>query len=106
MKGVNDIFINISYKKKMKEQTELKEQSNLKEETEKANLKKKINLKEEKEEIRKKGKKTLSEFKKFIAKGNAMDLAVGVIIGSAFGKIVSSIVDDILRLLKSKYKNR
>ena len=50
----------------------------------------------DKEKIIKKGNKTLSEFKQFIAKGNAMDLAVGVIIGSAFGKIVSSIVDDIL----------
>jgi large conductance mechanosensitive channel len=36
------------------------------------------------------------EFKEFIAKGNVMDLAVGVIIGAAFGKIVSSIVDDII----------
>lgn len=41
-------------------------------------------------------KKTLNEFKDFIAKGNVIDLAVGVIIGSAFGKIVSSLVDDIL----------
>ena len=38
----------------------------------------------------------LEEFKKFISKGNIMDLAVGVIIGTAFGKIVSSIVNDIL----------
>jgi large conductance mechanosensitive channel len=37
-----------------------------------------------------------SEFKEFISKGNVMDLAIGVIIGAAFGKIVSSIVDDIL----------
>ena len=36
------------------------------------------------------------EFKEFIARGNVVDLAVGVIIGSAFGKIVSSMVDDIL----------
>ncbi len=49
-----------------------------------------------KEELVKKGNKTWKEFKAFISKGNAMDLAVGVIIGSAFGKIVSSIVDDIL----------
>lgn len=41
-------------------------------------------------------KKQLDGFKAFIAKGNVVDLAVGVIIGSAFGKIVSSIVDDIL----------
>lgn len=38
----------------------------------------------------------MSEFKEFIAKGNAMDLAVGVIIGAAFGKIVSSLVDDVI----------
>ena len=36
------------------------------------------------------------EFKKFISKGNVVDLAVGVIIGGAFGKIVSSLVNDIL----------
>lgn len=38
----------------------------------------------------------LEEFKTFIAKGNVMDLAVGVIIGGAFGKIVGSLVDDII----------
>lgn len=43
-----------------------------------------------------KAKKTISEFKEFIAKGNVMDMAVGVIIGSAFGKIVTSLVNDIL----------
>ncbi len=38
----------------------------------------------------------LKEFKEFIAKGNVLDLAVGVVIGAAFGKIVTSFVDDIL----------
>ena len=38
----------------------------------------------------------LAEFKKFIMRGNVMDLAIGVIIGGAFGKIVSSLVDDII----------
>lgn len=38
----------------------------------------------------------LKEFKEFIAKGNVMDLAVGVIIGGAFGLIVSSMVDDVI----------
>lgn len=38
----------------------------------------------------------LKEFKEFISKGNAIDLAVGVVIGAAFGKIVSSLVDDII----------
>ena len=37
-----------------------------------------------------------SEFKKFALKGNFMDLAVGVIIGAAFGKIVDSLVKDII----------
>jgi large conductance mechanosensitive channel len=37
-----------------------------------------------------------NEFKKFAIQGNAVDLAVGVIIGAAFGKIVSSLVDDVL----------
>ncbi|MDD4377572.1 MAG: large-conductance mechanosensitive channel protein MscL [Eubacteriales bacterium] len=38
----------------------------------------------------------LKEFKEFALKGNVLDLAVGVIIGGAFGKIVSSLVNDIL----------
>lgn len=40
--------------------------------------------------------KFLTEFKEFAMKGNVMDMAVGVIIGGAFGKIVSSLVDDVL----------
>ncbi|PBC22371.1 MULTISPECIES: large conductance mechanosensitive channel protein MscL [unclassified Mesorhizobium] len=38
----------------------------------------------------------LKEFQEFISKGNVMDLAVGVIIGAAFGKIVTSLVDDVI----------
>ena len=38
----------------------------------------------------------ISEFKDFISKGNAMDLAVGVIIGAAFGAIVNSLVSDVI----------
>lgn len=38
----------------------------------------------------------LQEFKKFALKGNVMDMAVGVIIGAAFGKIVSSFVSDVI----------
>ncbi len=41
-------------------------------------------------------KTMLQEFKDFAVKGNAIDLAVGVVIGAAFGKIVSSIVDDLI----------
>lgn len=38
----------------------------------------------------------VSEFREFIAKGNVIDLAVGVIIGGAFGKIVTSLVDQVI----------
>ncbi len=38
----------------------------------------------------------MAEFKKFVMRGNVLDLAVGIIIGAAFGKIVSSLVNDIL----------
>lgn len=38
----------------------------------------------------------VSEFKEFIAKGNVLDLAVGVIIGAAFGRIVTSLTDDVI----------
>lgn len=41
-------------------------------------------------------KKEISEFKKFIMKGNILELSVGVIIGTAFGKIVTSLVNNIL----------
>lgn len=40
--------------------------------------------------------KIIEEFRAFIARGNVMDLAVGVIIGGAFGKIVSSLVSDVI----------
>jgi large conductance mechanosensitive channel len=38
----------------------------------------------------------LKEFKEFAMRGNVLDMAVGIIIGAAFGKIVSSLVDDVL----------
>ena len=41
-------------------------------------------------------KKLLNEFKEFISKGNVIDMAVGVVIGSAFSKIVTSLVNDII----------
>ena len=40
--------------------------------------------------------KLLDEFKAFALKGNVVDMAVGIIIGGAFGKIVSSLVSDII----------
>lgn len=44
----------------------------------------------------------LSEFKAFAMKGNVIDLAVGVVIGGAFGKIVSSLIDDVITPLLLK----
>jgi large conductance mechanosensitive channel len=44
----------------------------------------------------------IKEFKEFAMKGNVMDMAVGVIIGGAFGKIVSSLVDDVIMPLVGK----
>ena len=38
----------------------------------------------------------LSEFKAFIARGNVLDLAVGVLIGAAFGKIITALTDDVI----------
>lgn len=49
-----------------------------------------------KNKIIEKGAGTFNEFKQFISKGNIIDMAVGVIIGQAFGKIVTSLVNDIL----------
>ncbi|MFB6455637.1 large conductance mechanosensitive channel protein MscL [Chitinophaga sp. Hz27] len=47
----------------------------------------------------------IKEFKEFALKGNVMDLAVGVIIGGAFGKIVTSLVDNLLMPLVSVFLN-
>lgn len=44
----------------------------------------------------------MSEFKEFATKGNVMDLAVGVIIGAAFGKIVDSLVQDLIMPIVGK----
>ena len=41
-------------------------------------------------------KKIMNEFKEFAMKGNVMDMAIGVIIGGAFGKIITSLVNDIV----------
>ncbi len=43
-----------------------------------------------------KGKNFLLEFKKFAMRGNVVDLAVGVVIGAAFGKIITSMVNDVI----------
>ncbi len=41
-------------------------------------------------------KNILNEFKEFIMRGNVLDMAIGIVIGIAFGKIVTSLVNDIL----------
>ncbi|MBO4245995.1 MAG: large-conductance mechanosensitive channel protein MscL [Bacilli bacterium] len=53
-------------------------------------------MKDSIKKVSKKGTGLFSEFKQFISRGNVLDLAVGVIIGAAFGKIVSSLVDNII----------
>lgn len=52
--------------------------------------------KEKDKKITKNLTKGINEFKSFISRGNVVDMAVGVIIGGAFGKIVTSLVNDIL----------
>ena len=47
-------------------------------------------------------KKFMQEFKEFALKGNVMDMAIGVIIGGAFGKIVTSLVDDVIMPLVTR----
>lgn len=63
---------------------------------EKDKNKKDKNTNEEKKKLKIKKPKAIEEFKNFIMKGNVLDMAVGVIIGGAFGKIVTSLVNDIL----------
>ena len=50
----------------------------------------------EKNKILEKGSSTLKEFKLFISRGNIVDMAVGVVVGTAFSKIVTSLVNDII----------
>ena len=58
--------------------------------------KKSLHLENELKDIKKKSSGFISEFKTFIARGNVMDLAVGVIIGGAFSNIVTSLTNNIL----------
>lgn len=55
-------------------------------------MKEKIN----KTEVLKKGSSFVSEFKEFVLRGNVMDMAIGVIIGSAFASIVTALTDDFI----------
>lgn len=56
----------------------------------------KENKKEKKDKKKKDKKNTINEFKEFIFRGNILELAIGVIIGGAFGKIVTSLVNNII----------
>lgn len=53
-------------------------------------------LEQQTKKLKNTGSKTWQEFKSFISRGNVVDMAVGVVIGSAFGKIVTSIVENIM----------
>ena len=62
-------------------------------------MKKKSKVNKEIKEIKEKGNKFFTEFKAFILRGNVMDMAVGVIIGSAFSGIVTALTTDIINPL-------
>ena len=49
--------------------------------------------------VTKKGKSFIKEFKEFISRGNVMDMAIGIIIGSAFSSIVTALTDDVINPL-------
>ena len=53
-------------------------------------------LKAKKDEMKKAGFGMMGEFKKFVMRGNVLDMAIGVIVGGAFSKIVTSLVNDII----------
>ena len=59
-------------------------------------MKKEVDVRNEVKKEVKKVQKFVDEFKTFIMRGNVLDLAVGVIVGGAFGKIVTSLVNYIL----------
>lgn len=64
---------------------------------------KKKNTKKEFENMRKKSSKFFGEFKTFVLRGNVMDLAVGVLIGSAFQGIVKSLTDNLITPILSSF---
>lgn len=84
--------------KKPKKKLTKEEKANLKKEKQ---AKKESRLKEFEQGTKKKVTTFFADFKKFIAKGNIIDLAVAVVIGAAFNKIVTSLVNDIIMPLIS-----
>ncbi len=67
---------------------------------------KKINTKELQEESKKKAKLAFEDYKKFALKGNAMDLAIGVVLGGAFTAIVNAIVNSLINPLIGLITNK
>lgn len=55
-----------------------------------------MNITDNVKNVRERGSSFLKEFRDFAMKGNVIDMAVGVVIGTAFGKIVSSLVSDVI----------
>lgn len=88
-------------KKSAKEQTTTIEEETKQTTKAEKEAKKKSKLKEFEKGTKKKVTTFFADFKKFIAKGNIIDLAVAVVIGAAFNKIVTSLVNDIIMPLIS-----
>ena len=65
----------------------------------------KENLKKKREETKKKTEKTINEYKEFALKGNVLDMAIGVVIGTAFTSIVNTIVSSIITPLLGMLTN-
>lgn len=87
--------------KEVEKQTKQTKKKLTKEEKEKQKQEKDAKLKKFEKGAKKKFTTFFADFKKFIAKGNIIDLAVAVVIGAAFNKIVSSLVNDIIMPLIS-----
>ena len=63
-------------------------------------------LRKEQEKLKKKSQNTISYYKKFAVKGNAIELAIGIVIGSAFTNIVNSIVSCVITPVISLLTNK
>lgn len=81
-------------KKTVKKETKKEVKKEVKKETKKQS--KKLDVKDELNKSSKKVKNLMNDFSSFAMKGNIIDLAVGVVIGGAFGKIVTSLVNDLV----------
>ncbi len=66
----------------------------------------KKSLKEKTNDLKRKAKSAINDYKKFAIKGNAIELAIGIVIGSAFTNIVNSIVSSVITPLISIFTNK